>query len=119
MKFNQIDLTGSPAQLNLADWVVDAMQDTYEFPEDAEELWGKNFEECPVRLEDLTLFIVDNREVVDDLLYRIQTQYVEMAKSEGVHEYRKALNAVTSLSNKVRESFGMAPIERADISINL
>jgi hypothetical protein len=114
MQYYKIDLTGSSAQLNLADWVVDAMQDTYEFPEDAEELWGKNFEECPVRLEfveragiaiERTLFIVNDREVVDDFLYRIQTQYVEMAKSEGVHEYRRALNAVTSLSNKITQSF--------------
>lgn len=111
----EIDLTNSTAQFLVADWVVGAVDSLAK--EDQEELWGKSFEESPVRLALQKLFIINDEEVIDDFLYRIEVQYIRMAKDESKKEYENSLRAVMSLSNKIRSEFNMDFVEREDLAI--
>lgn len=114
----EFDLTNSLAQFWVADWAVDAMDGLAK--EDQEELWGKSFEGSPVKLEDKTrklLFIVNDKEVIDDFLYRIEVQYIRMAKDESKKDYENSLRSVMLLSNKIRFRFNMNLLKREDLTI--
>jgi len=115
MQFYEFPLSNSLTQLDIAEWAMDAMQN---IPQDeAEELWGESFEEYPIKIEDRSLFIADNEEVVRDFLYRVEIQYIAMAKDEGEREYASSLRAVMLLSNKIRSLFGMELVETEDLAI--
>jgi len=117
MEFYEISLSSSPTQLSISEWAVEGMEGIYGDVDEERELWGEDFEECPVMIEDRSLFIVDKEDVVRDFLYRIEVQYIQMAKDEGEREYKNSLRAVVPLSNKIRSLFGMEFIDWEDLAV--
>lgn len=88
------------SQLDIVDWVVDAMTN---LPDDDQmELWGQIYESAPVRLTDGCMYIVNNDDVVEDMLYRIELQYLQMAKEQGMHVYNRQSKIVKKLSDMIR-----------------
>ena len=80
-----INLKRCRKQLDIADWAIGGMES---LPEDDQlDLWGKVYEGTPVKLINGVLTFEDNIEVVNDFIFRIEDQYLQMAEAEIGHEW--------------------------------
>lgn len=100
-------------QKDIIDWAIGAMESLPD--DDMIELWGAIYDDCPVKISKSNELIIETKDVAEDLLYRLETQYVSMAADESKEEYKKAINLVFSLSNKIRPQYEMPTVTRSEI----
>jgi len=98
MKLLKIKINHS--QIDVADWLVDGIAN---LPQDEQiELWGRTYEDAPAKLSDGYIYIVNQSDVIDDIMFRLEVQYVEMARDHGIKEYNRQKKIVKKLSDMIR-----------------
>lgn len=77
------ELQLTKAESDVWDWAVDAARDYWS--DDAGRDDGKTFNECPVEftIEGIASFEADDPEIIEDMVYRLDTQLRDMACDQG------------------------------------
>lgn len=93
-----VSIALTPAEINAADWALEAMEDS------KEELFGDDA--ILPRIENNKLIIHVNKDVLEDMIYRLTTQATDMFRGipKGHEDYDESfLKASKSLSNKLKK----------------
>lgn len=107
----QINIAKFPALLDIAKWAVDGIEC---LPiDEREELHGQYFEN-PAAIQS-GFFVIESRGVAEDILFRIESQLVQMSEDESANKSRNVRRNVLRLANMIRNAYGMKEITNDDL----